>query len=202
MSKRGWLIVFEGIDGTGKSTQCKEMELYLNAVGIPVSRFREPTDGIWGKKIRKILTAGRGEVTREEELFWFIEDRREDVIKNIIPALNSNKVVLLDRYYYSTAAYQGALGLDPDSILQDNESFAPIPDRAYIFIAPPEECLARIESSRESHSSFEKLGYLKQVQKIFDSFKETNIKRIESNRTIEDIHTQLCEDVRQLIGLK
>ena len=202
MSKRGWLIVFEGIDGTGKSTQCKEMELYLNAVGIPVSRFREPTDGIWGKKIRKILTAGRGEVTREEELSWFIKDRLEDVTKNIIPALNSNKVVLLDRYYYSTAAYQGALGLDPDSILQDNESFAPIPDRAYIFIAPPEECLARIESSRESHSSFEKLGYLKQVQKIFDSFKGTNIKRIESNRTIKDVHTQLCEDVRQLIGLK
>jgi len=201
VSKRGWLIVFEGIDGTGKSTQCKEMELYLNAVGIPVSRFREPTDGIWGKKIRKILTAGRGEVTREEELSWFIEDRREDVINNILPALNLNKVVLLDRYYYSTAAYQGALGLDPDAILQDNESFAPIPDRAYIFLAAPEECLARIESSRESHSSFEKLGYLKQVQKIFDSFKGSNIKRIESNRTIKDIHTQLCEDVRQLIGL-
>ncbi len=201
MSKRGWLIVFEGIDGTGKSTQCKEMELYLNAVGIPVSRFREPTDGIWGKKIRKILTVGRGEVTREEELSWFIEDRREDVINNILPALNLNKVVLLDRYYYSTAAYQGALGIDPDAILQDNESFAPIPDRTYIFLAAPEECLARIESSRESHSSFEKLGYLKQVQKIFDSFKGSNIKRIESNRTIKDIHTQLCEDVRQLIGL-
>ena len=199
MSGRGWLIVFEGIDGTGKSTQCKQMEVYLNKIGISVSRFREPTDGVWGQKIRKILTVGRGDVTREEELSWFIEDRREDIKNNITPSLSANKVVLLDRYYYSTAAYQGALGLDPDSIRRENENFGPIPDRAYIFTAPPEECLARIESSRESHSSFEKLEYLKQVQKIFDSFQGTNIKKIKSSGTIEDIHTQLCEDVHQLI---
>jgi dTMP kinase len=175
------------------------MEVYLNKIEIPVSRFREPTGGVWGQKIRKILTVGRGDVTREEELSWFIEDRREDVKNNITPSLSANKVVLLDRYYYSTAAYQGALGLDPGSILRENENFAPIPDRAYIFTAPPEECLARIESSRESHSSFEKLEYLKQVQKIFDSFQGTNIKKIKSSGTIEDIHTQLCEDVHQLI---
>ena len=125
MPRRGWLIVFEGIDGTGKSTQCKEMEVYLNKIGTPVARFREPTDGIWGQKIRKILTVGRGDVTREEELSWFIEDRREDVKNNIVPALSLNKVVLLDRYYYSTAAYQGALGLAPESILRENEIFAP-----------------------------------------------------------------------------
>ena len=83
MSGRGWLIVFEGIDGTGKSTQCKKMEVYLNKIGIAVSRFREPTDGVWGQKIRKILTVGRGDVTREEELSWFIEDRREEVKNNI-----------------------------------------------------------------------------------------------------------------------
>ena len=176
MPERGWLIVFEGIDGTGKSTQCREMEAYLNTLEIPVTRLREPTDGIWGQKIRKILSDGRGDLTREEELSWFIKDRREDVEKNIVPALNLNKVVLMDRYYYSTAAYQGALGLDPKNILRENENFAPIPDRTYVFTASPEECLARIESSRESHSSFEKLDYLNQVQKIFDSFDGNNIK--------------------------
>jgi len=198
--ERGWLIVFEGIDGTGKSTQCREMEAYLNTLEIPVTRLREPTDGIWGQKIRKILSDGRGDLTREEELSWFIKDRREDVEKNIVPALNLNKVVLMDRYYYSTAAYQGALGLDPKNILRENENFAPIPDRTYVFTAPPEECLARIESSRESHSSFEKLDYLNQVQKIFDSFDGNNIKRIKSSGTIKDIHSQLCEDVHQLIS--
>ena len=201
MPERGWLIVFEGIDGTGKSTQCREMEAYLNTLEIPVTRLREPTDGIWGQKIRKILSDGRGDLTREEELSWFIKDRREDVEKNIVPALNLNKVVLMDRYYYSTAAYQGALGLDPKNILRENENFAPIPDRTYVFTAPPEECLARIESSRESHSSFEKLDYLNQVQKIFDSFDGNNIKRIKSSGTIKDIHSQLCEDVHQLISV-
>ena len=200
MPERGWLIVFEGIDGTGKSTQCREMEAYLNTLEIPVTRLREPTDGIWGQKIRKILSDGRGDLTREEELSWFIKDRREDVEKNIVPALNLNKVVLMDRYYYSTAAYQGALGLDPKNILRENENFAPIPDRTYVFTAPPEECLARIESSRKSHSSFEKLDYLNQVQKIFDSFDGNNIKRIKSSGTIQDIHSQLCEDVHQLIS--
>ena len=200
MPERGWLIVFEGIDGTGKSTQCREMEAYLNTLEIPVTRLREPTDGIWGQKIRKILSDGRGDLTREEELSWFIKDRREDVEKNIVPALNLNKVVLMDRYYYSTAAYQGALGLDPKNILRENENFAPTPDRTYVFTAPPEECLARIESSRESHSSFEKLDYLNQVQKIFDSFDGNNIKRIKSSGTIKDIHIQLREDVHQLIS--
>ena len=200
MPERGWLIVFEGIDGTGKSTQCREMEAYLNKLEIPVTRLREPTDGIWGQKIRKILNDGRGDLTREEELSWFIKDRQEDVEKNILPALNLNKVVLMDRYYYSTAAYQGALGLDPQNILRENENFAPIPDRTYVFTVPPEECLARIESSRESHSSFEKLDYLNQVQKIFDSFDGNNIKRIKSSGTIKDIHIQLREDVHQLIS--
>ncbi len=201
MSERGWLIAFEGIDGTGKSTQCKKMEEYFNAKGAPVVRLREPTDGVWGRKIRKILSEGRGNVSREEELSWFIEDRREDVEKNILPALNDNKVVLLDRYYFSTAAYQGALGLDSESILRDNIAFAPVPDRTYIFIAPPEQCLKRIENSRDGYSSFEKLDYLVKVQEIFDSFKELHIKRINSNSTIEDIHARLCGDINELTGI-
>jgi dTMP kinase len=197
--KRGWLFVFEGIDGTGKSTQCSKMAEYLNTKEVPCVHLREPTDGVWGQKIREILTVGRGSVTREEELTWFIEDRKEDVEKNILPALLQNKVVLLDRYYYSTAAYQGALGLNPDSIINDNEMFAPVPDRAYIFSATPEDCLARIEKSRETQSSFEKLEYLKSVQKIFDTFKGDNIKRISSNKTIEDIHDILCRDIIKFI---
>ena len=202
MPERGWLIVFEGIDGTGKSTQCSKMQEYLNKKGIPAVRFREPTDGIWGQKIRNILNIGRGDTTREEELSWFNKDRREDVEKNILPALSDKKVVLMDRYYYSTAAYQGALGLDSDSIIRDNETFAPIPDRAYIFTAPPEKCLKRIEDSRDGYSSFEKLGYLINVQKKFNLFEGPQIKNINSFSTVEDIHAQLCADIHNLIGIE
>ena len=201
MLERGWLIVFEGIDGTGKSTQCRKLEEYLSAKGISVARLREPTDGIWGKKIRKILTDGRENITREEELSWFNKDRLEDVENNILPALNDNKVVLMDRYYYSTAAYQGALGLDSDNIIRDNEGFSPIPDRVYIFAAPPEQCLKRIESSRDGYSSFEKLDYLISVQKKFDSFKGPHIKKINSSSTIDDVYAQLCADVQELMEI-
>ena len=124
-----------------------------------------------------------------------------DVDKNISPALNESKVVLMDRYYYSTAAYQGALGLNSDNILRDNESFAPIPDRAYIFTAPPEQCLMRIENSRDGYSSFEKLEYLMKVQKKFDSFEGFHIKKINSISTVEDIHAQLCTDIRELMEI-
>ena len=121
--------------------------------------------------------------------------------KNILPALSEERVVLMDRYYYSTAAYQGALGLDSDKILSDNERFAPIPDRAYIFTAPPEQCLQRIEESRDGCSSFEKLDYLIKVQKKFNSFDGSHIKKINSIYSIEDIHTQLCVDIQKLIGI-
>ena len=115
--KRGYLIAFEGIDGTGKSTHCRWLEKELNRLKIPVSRFCEPTEGLWGTKIRRLLVKGRGEITLEEELRWFMNDRREDVKNNISPALKSHQMVLMDRYYFSTAAYQGALGLDPQKIV-------------------------------------------------------------------------------------
>ena len=199
--KRGWLIVFEGIDGTGKSTQCQKMETRMREYGVPVVRLREPTDGVWGQKIRKILSDGRGAVTPKEELTWFIEDRREDVEKNILPALRENKVVLLDRYYYSTAAYQGALGFDPEAICRDNEAFAPVPDLAYLFIVPPEQCLKRIEQSRDGYSSFERLEYLVKVQNIFESFHGPHIRKVDGVSSPDVIHGQLFLEIDELIGL-
>ena len=195
---RGYLIVLEGIDGTGKSTHTEKLQEALMAIGYPVLRLFEPTKGAWGIKIRKILTEGRGNVSPEEELSWFINDRKEDVEKNIQPALDENKIVVMDRYYFSTAAYQGALGFDPDKIIQDNEAFAPIPDRVLIFNAPPEECLGRIEKSRESKSEFEKLGYLKKVQAIFDTFDGPNIRRIDSRPPQDEVHAQVLHQVEDL----
>ena len=66
-------------------------------------------------KIRRLLSDGRQGISPQEELSWFINDRKEDIETNIMPALKKHKVVLMDRYYFSTAAYQGALGLDPRS---------------------------------------------------------------------------------------
>ena len=199
---RGYLIVFEGIDGTGKSTHCKLLSQYLRDKGIDALQLFEPTKGQWGMKIRSILAKGRQGISPDEELQLFINDRKEDVANNINPALDQNKVVLLDRYYFSTAAYQGALGLDPDLICRENEIFAPAPDLVLLFFSSPEECLRRIQKSRESFSSFEQLDYLKKVQAIFDTFARPEFKRIDSARPKDIVHEHVVNEVNALLQIE
>ncbi len=199
---RGILIVFEGIDGTGKSTQCGLLADVMKAKQIPNISLAEPTRGEWGMKIRRLLSEGRQGISPQEELSWFVNDRKEDIELNILPALQDNKVVIMDRYYYSTAAYQGALGLDPDRIRLENEQFAPIPDRVLIFLTSPEMCLERIESSRDQKSAFEKLDYLKNVQEIFKNFKGPNIRFIDSVGSVPDVHAKVLNAVNDLFDFE
>jgi len=196
--KRGFLIVFEGIDGTGKSTQCELLAKSLTERDILNIALAEPTRGTWGTKIRKLLSEGRQGISPQEELSWFVNDRKEDIELNIMPALQDNKVVLMDRYYFSTAAYQGALGLDPEQIRLENETFAPIPDRVLIFLTSPETCLERIESSRDQKSAFEKLDYLRNVQEIFKSFTGPNIRFIDSVGSVPEVHEKVSSAIEDL----
>ena len=199
---RGLLIVFEGIDGSGKSTQCRMLADLLNKKGITNISFAEPTRGKWGMKIRQLLAKGRNGISSNEELEWFMNDRREDVKQNIEPALKAGKVVLMDRYYFSTAAYQGALGFDPEKIRVDNERFAPIPDRVLIFHNSPEKSLERIESSRDEKSAFEKRDYLIEVQTIFKSFTGPNIRFVSSDSSLEKVYEQVLCEVQDLFEVK
>ena len=199
---KGYLIALEGVDGTGKSTQCALLADYLESAGYPVVRLREPTQGMWGQKIRKILTEGRGDVTPEEELQYFINDRKEDVELNIAPALEQGKIVLIDRYYYSTAAYQGALGFDPVKIIEDNEAFAPRPDLLLIIEVSLDESFRRIEEGRDEISSFEKRDYLEKVRAIFDTFTGKHICRIDSTPPKDEVQALLQQEVNALLGLK
>ncbi len=194
--ERGRLFVFEGIDGTGKSTQTQMAEAALVRQGFPARRLYEPTRGVWGSKIRKILEQGRDGISPEQELEWFEKDRMDDIERNIRPALDNNEIILMDRYYYSTAAYQGALGLDSQEILTRNRSFAPAPDIAFFFQAPLDACFKRIEERSEDRSSFEKRDYLTAVQALFDSFEDPAIRRIDGSQSIQEVATQIMTEIQ------
>ena len=189
--RKGVLIVFEGIDGTGKSTQIRLLGDYLTEQGYDVVTTREPTDSAYGRKIRR-LYLDRGLCTREEELELFLADRREHVEKLLAPALARGAVVLCDRYYLSTAAYQGANGFDPEAIIEMNR-FAPPPDLALIFEQPVATGLQRITDCRgETLNDFEQSDTLARVSRIFSDLRLPFIRRIKADRPIDEVQ----EDVR------
>lgn len=188
--KKGLLIVFEGTDGTGKSTQLRLLADALQERGLNVITSREPTEGRYGQEIRKLYT-NRNTISREEELDLFLADRKEHVETLLTPALNAGKVILCDRYYLSTIAYQGAAGLDPARILARND-FAPEPDLALLFHAPIQTGVDRITKGRgESLNDFEKEEYLRKVASHFAEMDFPFIRRIDASGSIEEIHQQI-----------
>lgn len=197
----GMLIVFEGIDGTGKSTQLHLLAERLGQLGYAVVSTREPTDGPYGRKIRELFV-DRGTVSHDEELELFIADRDQHVQEVIAPALADGCVVLCDRYYLSTVAYQGANGFDPDFIMGKNKDF-PVPDLAIIFEIDPAQGIHRIQNQRNEHpNTFEEESNLRKVAAIFASMQQGYIRRINASDTIENIHGQVFEAVEKALAAK
>jgi len=191
----GRLIAFEGIDGTGKSTQIQLLAATLREMGYQVVTTFEPTDGEFGQRIRQLFES-RDTVSREEELALFMADRRQHVSRVIAPALAAGRIVLTDRYYFSTAAYQGANGMDPAEILRQNEVFAPRPDLVVQIQLPVAVSLQRIKQLRgETPNSFEQEAYLEQVAAIFDGLPGDFIVRIDGQGTPARIRELILAEV-------
>ncbi|MFC2164712.1 dTMP kinase [Acidobacteriota bacterium] len=184
--KRGVLIVFEGIDGSGKTSQAEILLDKLLKVGVAAVYFREPSLGRWGREIKE-KSAYADSVTPEEELDLFQKDRRENVEINLIPALNEKKAVILDRYYFSTIAYQGAKGIDPEYIRRINEEFAVRPDIVFILDVDPSAGLDRIADRGQKDELFEREDYLVRVRKLFRSIGGDNVMHIDGSLSLEDI---------------
>jgi dTMP kinase len=167
--RRGLLIVLEGIDGSGKTTQARALLRRLRRRGRKAVFFREPTRGRWGREIKR-LAVRADSLTPEEQLDLFVKDRRENVALNLEPALAAGKVVVLDRYYFSTIAYQGAKGLDPGRIRRINEAFAVRPDLVVILDVDAAAGLGRIAGRKSRDELFEREDYLVRVARIFRGF--------------------------------
>lgn len=185
---RGVLLAFEGIDGSGKSTQARRLAAWLQAQGREVVLSREPTDGPWGKKIREARFTAR--LSPEAELEAFLEDRKEHVATLLEPALARGAVVIVDRYYYSTAAYQGARGLDPKALIATNRAFAPKPDRVLLYDVTPEVSLSRIHARGEGVDLFETREALTKVRALFLSLVEPHVRVIDGSGEPDAVFAQ------------
>ncbi|WP_018969367.1 dTMP kinase [Rubritalea marina] len=197
-SERGLLIVIEGIDGTGKSSQVKLLAENLKAGGASALADREPSDGPFGKILRQSMTEGRLE--RNEELELFYKDRKQHVNDVITPAMEAGTHVVLDRYYFSTMAYQGANGFDIDTIRKDNEAFAPKPDLLFILDLDIDTALERIGSRGDTANEFEQRESLEFCRNVFLSVQgEAYAHVIDASQDIESIQQQLVARVRAAI---
>jgi len=175
------LIVFEGIDGSGKTSLSKLFLAHLLQGGTPAIWLREPTDSPLGEMIRR-LAQDREAIAIQKELDLFLQDRRWDVETNILPALRSGTTVVMDRYYYSNACYQGARGLDMEAILRTNRGFAPEPDIVFIIDADVERALARISLARQGVAKlFEKREFLEKVRGNYLALRGANLVLIDGN---------------------
>jgi dTMP kinase len=202
--KKGILVAIEGIDGAGKTTQSILLTERLNKSEYPVVRFHEPTDGIWGDKIRDLAKNGRHKTNAEDELDLFYRDRLEDVQKNIAPSLKEKKIVIMDRYYFSSVAYQGARGLDPDYVEKKNEKIAPKPEVLIILDLTPEAALMRIRQKRnDTPNHFERTKYLEKVRQIFlEKFRNRPYVRIvkgDDTRSEQDVAQEIWEIVLPIV---
>ncbi len=200
-NRNGLLIAFEGIDGTGKSSQLQALAAYLRSRDCPVVTTCEPTDSSYGRRIRE-LYVDRGSCTLEEELELFIRDRQLHVRELIEPHLAAGTVILTDRYYYSSAAYQGAAGLDPADIFNRN-SFAPQPDLVLLLTMDAEVSMARIQEGRgDTLNDFEQLDQLRRVAALFASFTDSCIRRVDASENFEQVQLNIEQAVADLLAEK
>jgi dTMP kinase len=190
----GFFVVLEGIDGAGKSVQVDLLRRALEARGERCVVSREPTDGPWGRRIRE--SAGSGRMSPEEELRAFIEDRRQHVREVIGPALAEGKTVILDRYFYSSIAYQGSRGAGGADVRARMEAMFPIPDLVLILDVDPAVSLRRIAERRGARpDEFEKGEELERVRAVFLSLAGGDIRVIDGSLAVEEVHRRVIGEV-------
>ena len=200
--KRGKLIAFEGIDGCGKSTQLEMLAGALRGRGIDVVATREPTAGEHGQRIRAMAQSGE-RVDPKQELEWFVLDRREHVASVIEPGLAAGRVVLTDRYYLSSVAYQGARGLDAKSILADSEAEFPLPDLVVVIEIDPEKGLARVGArGGVAEPVFEEIDFQRRVAEQFAALGCAYLMRVPGDGAPEAVHRRVAEIVLARLGLE
>lgn len=199
-------IAFEGIDGSGKSTQAKLLNAYLLEQQKEVLFTFEPTNNKIGSILRNILT---GKETAAEEVIagLFVADRLDHILNKeygMKPALENGKWVICDRYYFSSYAYNG-VQTDMEWVMQANAMSAKLckPDVHFFIDVPPEVCMQRVLANRNQIDLYENIDNLIKVRnKFFEAFDlsrdQENIIIIDGNRDPQEVHAEVLERLKEL----
>jgi dTMP kinase len=200
-------ITFEGGDGSGKTTQLREVERHLYELNRSCVLTREPGGTALGKMLRKVLLeVGDEEIAESTELFLYLADRAQHVKQIIAPALSAGKIVLCDRFSDSTLAYQGyGRGIDLDWLrgLNDTATQGLRPDLSFLFDCPVDVGLARASQRstqsqagrpREDRFEREKIEFHERVRQGFLALARAEPKRfrvIDASRPVADVAKQI-----------
>jgi dTMP kinase len=195
---KGLFIVFEGVDGSGKSTQMTMLKDYLEEKREQVVLTKEPTDGLIGKLIWEYAESKSRSLRPETEALLFAADRVEHS-RQIQSLLKEGKTVLSDRYLHSSLAYQGAAGVDLKWISTINRS-AVKPDLVFLLDIDPVRSLNRV--NYRDRTVFEENTYLRKVREIYRKFSEEGqIFMVDATQSVERVHIEVVNRVNRLISV-
>ena len=196
MRRKGVFICVEGLDGCGKTTQSKFLVRRLVKMGYDAIFTAEPSREKIGKLIKKYVLHGGKRVSSIVEALLFAADRFEHVDKEVIPALKEGKIVVSDRYVYSSLAYQGATGLYLDWIEKINE-YAMLPDLAVFVDVEPEIVIRRLKPKK---SVMEDLETQRKVREVYMKFVEKGqLVKIDGNRSKKEVAGDILKVVLKFL---
>jgi len=192
MRRKGTFICIEGLDASGKTTQARRLVRELRRRGFQTIYTTEPSSGEIGKFIRNYILERKKRVPIVVEALLFAVDRVDHLERKVKPALEKGKIVVSDRYVYSSLAYQGAAGLDLNWIEEINRSVI-TPDLAIYLDVPPEVVVKRMKRKR---SVMERLQIQQKVQRVYMKFvKDRRLIRIDGNRPKDDVSSAILATV-------
>jgi dTMP kinase len=172
--QRGLLVVFEGAEGAGKSTQLRVLADWLRARGRDVVAVREPGGTVVGDEIRRILLDPNSDIVPRSEALLFMASRAQLVEREIRPALEAGAIVLLDRFFLSTYAYQGIGRGLPEADLRSANAIATqglVPDITLLLTMPVADGLARAtERGERDRMERAELAFHERVARAFETF--------------------------------
>ena len=190
-------ITFEGIDGASKSTQIELLKNYFIEQGKEVLAIREPGGLKFSENIRNILLSNDTNINNTTELLLFLSARSELTEKVILPALNEDKIVICDRFYDSTYAYQGfGRGIDLDKIIQINKIATQnlTPDLTFYLHISIETSLSRNIEKHKDRMESNTMDFMTKVKYGFDAIAQMYSKRVKvinAEKNVDNIHREI-----------